>query len=137
MPAGVQGASGLAAAAALYSAVQASVAENKTNEDAEDDEEGKAAKEGIKTGKEVCRVSGLDRAVGSSHAFGRGQPVTDALTQGEADGKEGTKMEDGGLAGALSDKGKDEAVAKVVEALSSVIPTGPGVPPPPSPPKEG
>jgi hypothetical protein len=46
-------------------------------------------------------------------------------------------MEDGALAGMAGiDKGKDEAVAKVVEALSSVMPSGPGVPPPPSPPKE-
>lgn len=51
------GASGLAAAAALYSAVQATVAENKPTEDTEDDEEGKASKEGIKTGKEVRRLA--------------------------------------------------------------------------------
>ena len=59
------------------------------------------------------------------------------VEQGEAEVKDqgGVKVEDGSLA--ALDKGKDEAVAKVVEALSSVMPSGPGVPPPPSPPKEG
>ena len=52
------GASGLAAAAALYSAVQATVAEHKPPEDTEDDDEqGKASKEGIKTGKEVRKLA--------------------------------------------------------------------------------
>jgi hypothetical protein len=50
MPAGLPSASGLAAAQALFGAVQASVAEAKPNEDTEDDE---PAKDALKTGKEV------------------------------------------------------------------------------------
>lgn len=145
-------ASGLAAAQALFGAVQASVVEAKPNEDTEDDE---PVKDALKTAKEVCHKALCHAPWCCALAFGTltaqcvmlvawlvwacFELTQTADAQGDAEGKDkdGVKAEDGGLGGMGGmDKGKDEAVAKVVEALSSVMPTGPGVPPPPSPPKE-